>query len=325
MSIVIYNITFKGGNIMNKKLAEFCQSYGLTADGDCAHGVLRGYETAVLWHQFNVSYPVRLYISFYGSEEQKRAIESAVRKLAIPYSMVSATSYGIVMGLNDALTVGRLLKRLPSVIDGVYGILESQGVKGVEYCPVCGEALADKENRQFDVDGVKITLHEECAGDINRAIEKENAEFAAAPNNYLKGFAGAVIGALGGVVVAVLLYIVGFISAICAVISMALGTYLYKKFGGKPDKIMIVIVALTTLVLMELSVFVIYIVAAGIAATEAGLIISAWDAFVLLMEESSFSGMLFADLALTFIFSALGAGFEIYALARQVRRKDTIK
>lgn len=311
--------------MMNKKLLTFCQSYGLTAEGDCAHGVLRGYETAVVWHKFDLSYPVRLYVSFYGSEEQKRAIESGVRKMAIPYSMVSVTSYGIVIGLNDALTLGRLIKRLPTVIDGLFGLLQEQGVQGSEYCPVCGGLLAEKPSRQVQADGVTLTLHEECVGDINRAIEKENADFNAAPNNYLRGFAGALIGALGGVAVAVVLYIVGFISAISAVISMALGTYLYKKFGGKPDKIMIVIVALTTLVLMEIAVLVIYIVAAGIAATQAGLIISAWDAFVLLMGDSSFSGLIIADMLLTLVFSALGAGLEIYAISRQIKRKNTIK
>ena len=61
------------------------------------------------------------------------------------------------------------------------------------------------------------------------------------------------------------------------------------------------------------------------SAPQVGLIISAWDAFVLLMGDSSFSGLIIADMLLTFVFSALGAGLEIYAISRQIKRKNTIK
>lgn len=310
---------------MNKKLAALCQSYGMTVSGDSARGVLRGYEIGFVWRKYDMQRPVRLYVSFYGTEEQKRAVETAVRKLAIPYSVVSLSSYGLVIGMNDAFTVGRLVKRLPSVVDGVLGILEAEGVSGSGHCPVCGGLVDEKPSRQCTIDGATVTIHEECVGDMNTAIEKENAEFEAAPGNYLRGFVGAVIGALGGVLFAVILYIVGFVSALSAVISMALGTLLYKKFGGKPDKVMILIVALTTLVLMEVSVLVIYIVASGIAATEAGMIMSSWDAFVVLMGDATFSRMLYTDLGLTFLFSAIGAGLEVYVLAKQVKRQETIK
>ena len=120
---------------MNKKLAALCQSYGMTVSGDSARGVLRGYEIGFVWRKYDMQRPVRLYVSFYGTEEQKRAVETAVRKLAIPYSVVSLSSYGLVIGMNDAFTVGRLVKRLPSVVDGVLGILEAEGVSGSGHCP----------------------------------------------------------------------------------------------------------------------------------------------------------------------------------------------
>ncbi len=82
---------------------------------------------------------------------------------------------------------------------------------------------------------------------------------------------------------------------------------------------------LAALVLMEVSVLVMYIVASGIAATEAGMIMSSWDAFVVLMGDATFSRMLYTDLGLTFLFSAIGAGLEAYVLAKQVKRQETIK
>lgn len=309
---------------MNKKLAQFCTLNGLTVEGNCAHGVIRGFETNILWVQM-ATFPVCVHISFYGQAEQRSAVENGVRKLAIPYSNFAMDRCGLTLQLTDMLTIGRLLKRMPAIFNDVFSLLESVVARGYEFCPVCGARLDEKPSRQFNIDGSLVSMHEECVGDINRAIEKENADFEVAPRNYLKGFGGVLIGALCGVVITVVLSLLGFISALSTIISMAVGTLLYRKFGGRPDKIMILMVTLTTLVLIELSVFVIYVVVAGIAAANAGLNITGLEALTILLQDSEIATGFYSDLVLTFLFSAVGAVVEIIVLAKQIKRSTTIK
>ncbi|MDE7464633.1 MAG: hypothetical protein K2M48_06345, partial [Clostridiales bacterium] len=159
---------------------------------------------------------------------------------------------------------------------------------------------------------------------INAVIAAENKDFAEAPNNYLKGFLGALIGGLAGVGVAVLLYVAGFVSSISAVVSIVVGTLLYRKFHGKPNKMMIVIVALTTIVLMAATVPAIYIIASGVSASKAGSSMSAIEAFAYFMEDPQYAGWFYGDLALVLLFSVVGIVFQIFVLARQIKRQKMI-
>jgi hypothetical protein len=50
-----------------------------------------------------------------------------------------------------------------------------------------------------------VTLSQNCLGELENAVEEENANFDSLPNNYLKGFLGALLGAaIGGIAWAIL-------------------------------------------------------------------------------------------------------------------------
>ncbi len=90
-------------------------------------------------------------------------------------------------------------------------------------------------------------------------------------------FAGAFTGGITGGVLAMAMYciffsggarnadaywVVNYISAalstVCAIISVKLGSYLYVKFGGRPDKSMLIVTGAVTVVCMVLSLFLLY-------------------------------------------------------------------
>lgn len=309
---------------MNKKFAEFFKGYGMEISGNSAYGVVNGYETNAVLNVMNNNYPLRLHISFYASDEQKKNIQTALRNAAIKYCTYQLTQYGLMLGLND-MTTGRLLKRLPSVFDTVYGIVDENGGLGEGSCPVCGNALDAEHSKRRNVEGLTLTIDDTCVEQLNAVIDAENEDFKNAPNNYLLGFCGALIGAIVGTGIAVALFAVGFISSLSAIISVLLGAFLFEKFHGKPDKIMIIIVAATTLVFMLTSVPVIYIVDSGIAAKDVGLDMSAIEAFKLVMQDSEVSRAFYLDLAMAFVFSALGIGVEIAYLMRRIKRNKNIK
>lgn len=309
---------------MNKKFAAFFADNGMTVSGNTAYGYVRGYESNAVLTTLDSVAPFKLHIAFYATDENKRAIQDALRGAALKFFTFKFTPYGLIIGLND-LTTGKLIKRLPSVMDLVYGAISGNGGLGQGFCPVCGNRFECTDDKKHVIEGFTVSLDDECLSNINAVIEAENKDFKEAPNNYLLGFCGALVGGIVGGLLSAIIYALGFVSSITAIVAVLLGAFLYQKFHGKPNKMMIVIVSCTTLVCMAVSVLVVYIVAAGIAAKDADVTMTAFEAFKFLMSDKEFSGYFYRDLAMVLVFSALGIGLEIYYLINKVKRQKSIK
>ncbi len=339
---------------MNKNIEKFLAEQGLTVTGDKAYGFLRGYETNVIVNNRDTSSPFRMHISFYATDEQKNRMGSEFNASKIGFLRFQFTPYGVFIGLNG-WTLNSMIKKLPEYLDLFFKTIEANGGLNKNYCPVCatqigGEFPAEEqpsseqtlvsegaeevkpapagkpETRRCDVDGYMITMDVGCVDKINAIITADNKAFEEAPNNYVKGFIGAALGGLVGGILTAILYFIGFVSAISAVVAVLLGAFLYQKLGGKPNKMMIVIVSVTSLVFMLLSVVVVYLIATGIAINSEGLEMGVFEAFGLLMSESAeFSRMFWLDFGLVFLFSAIGIGIEIFTLSRQIQRKKNIR
>ena len=85
---------------------------------------------------------------------------------------------------------------------------------------------------------------------------------------------------------------------------------------------MIVIVAVTTVVCMALSVFLIYLVASGIAAAEQGLSLPAIEAFKIVMADEEGARLFYTDLGMVLLFSAIGIGCQIAYLVKSIQRQN---
>lgn len=308
---------------MNRKLKDFCAEQGLTVNGNKAYGTIKGYEVNAIVVLRDTVAPFRLHFSFYATDEQKRSMEAALRNATIKFCRYNFTPYGLMIALND-LTIGRLVKRLPELMELFFGIISGNGGLTSEYCPICGQPFGENK-KSCAVDGMTVTIDTDCLEKLNAVIAAENKQFNEAPNNYLYGFFGALLGGLAGTAIAIGLYMLGFYSAIASAVAIALGVVLYKKFHGKPNKIMIVIVSATTLVCMVLSVFLIYFAAAGMAAHNQGLDISAMEAFRIVMQDQEVSRAFTVDMVMVLLFAAIGIGVQIYYLARSIKRKETIQ
>ena len=186
-------------------------------------------------------------------------------------------------------------------------------------------ANAPISKKTVNIDGFIITIDQTCFANINNSIEQDNQEFKQAPNNYLKGFLGVLVGGVAGFALSFVLYLCGFISAISAFVSVALGAFLYKKFGGKQNKMMVVIVAFTTLACMVLSIFGVYIMSAGIASAEVGAGLNAFEAFAVCIKDKEFSGMFYTDLALSVVFSIVGIVWQAITLFKQIKRPTKLQ
>ena len=169
-----------------------------------------------------------------------------------------------------------------------------------------------------------MTLNNDGVSSINRQIEEENRAFANAPNNYMQGICGALIGGIVGAACTIALYYIGFVSSLSAIIAVLLGAFLYRKFGGKPNVMMIVIVSVVSLILIGAAFFVSYLIAAGTAAAEAGLHMSALDALLICLDDSEFASAFYSDFAMLFVFTIVGIVIVVISLVRQIKRPKNI-
>lgn len=303
---------------MNKKFDELFTSYGLKIDGNYAYGNLKGYETNILVNTLSAP-PVIMHISFFATDEQKTKIMEEFANIKSKYLRYDFTGYGVTIGITG-FTINKILSTLPDTINGIIDILKNNEATGFGFCPICGKEMDVEKSKTANIDNFLITLDEDCFDKINTEIQEANKNFKNAPNNYLKGFGGACIGGLAGFAVSFILYLCGFISAISAFVAIAVGTKLYLKFGGKQNKMMVVIVACTSLVFMILSIFTVYIMSAGAAASETGLAINAFEAFKICMNDKDFSTMFYTDFALTIVFSLISIIWEAVILTKRIKR-----
>ncbi|MCM1194369.1 MAG: hypothetical protein NC099_01005 [Corallococcus sp.] len=310
---------------MHRKYKEYFEQRGAVVNGEKAYGVINGYEVnflgAIPYADMNGGNGgVTLHIAFYATEQYRGAIESEIKILSTKFVRYSFDKFGVKFVITD-WTASKIALKIEEIVNKVCEILTNNNASGSGHCPICGMTLPEGAAKR-QVEGMTFTLDDDCINKLNEIIEQENLEFEAAPNNYLKGFAGALIGGLAGALVAVLLYVVGFVSAISSFVAFFVGILLYRKFGGKPNKMMIVIVTATTFVCMIASVLGIYLYAAGAAGAEYGL--NAFEAFSVLMKDEEFSRLFYADLALTVLFCVLGCVFEIVKTVRDIKRANKI-
>lgn len=310
--------------MMNKKIAAVFAQMGLSVNGNTAYGKYNGFEFNAFYAALDNVAPLKIHISCFTTDEQKRQISAAFRTAANKFTQFSFTQYGFLLGLND-WTVSKLAGRLFALIDFTLQTLKSNGALGQEYCPVCGKPLEGTASKSYVIDGFNITLEEDCVKDINKKIEAENADYNNAPNNYLKGFLGALIGGIVGAALCVGIYLLGYLSTISAIVSIALGAFLYHKFGGKQNWAMIVIVSLTTIACIIASLFGVAIIYVGYSYHSQGFDMSYIDCFNLEMSyNEEFSKAFYSDLIWLIGFTILGVVLMIFSLKKKIKRPETI-
>lgn len=309
---------------MNKLINEFCIKHNLTAENNnYAHGFFMNYETNLFYIPLDNVSPVRIFISCFLPDDKKEIVSKQIIDLKQKYLKLDFTPYGLVIGLN-AMTLKKLMANIDGILDSVYNILIANEVLDSAYCPICGNKLDETNSYVANVGFGKVTIDNDCKEKINQTIEKENKEFDDTPNNYIKGLAGTLVGALISAVAFIVLYMIGFISAITSFLSIYLGIIFYKKFGGKPNKTMVIIVAVVTIIVMALTIFGIYVYAANILASEYGYTSSGISAFTDMMNVDEFRKEFSSNAAMTLLFTVLGCGFEVFSQIQKVKRSSTI-
>lgn len=308
---------------MNKHIVNALKDYGFTFEKNRGYGFINDYEVNVINNALAYG-PVFVFSTFLSQTKKNEFImELNSRKIALLQCQSYEFGVAVMIG---AMTAGTFEKKFPEVLKNILEVLEKVGAPKKDICPQSGEVLAEVEHKTIitPVDGLKITLATSAIETFNSVISKNNEDFANRPNNYAKGFGGILIGAVLGLVLTIVLSAIGIISAFSSLIAIAVGVALYQKFGGKPNKVMIIMSFVTTLVVILGAFFLAYVIVANDACAEIGL--KGIPALGFCLENSSeFRAMFFGDLALNGLFILLGEGFSIYRLNQMIKRPKTIE
>lgn len=311
-------------NNMNKKIEEVLKNYFEKIDGNSTYGIIKGFEVNVFYDAFNSRAPLKIFISTFLTVEQREKIDLSLKAQKNKFMEYQFSRYGLFMGLNG-WTNSSLAKSLPTVIDKVFGCLLENGALTRSYCPICGKEMSEEERKKAEIEGITVSMHGNCVLERNSEIQVAEKSFNSAPNNYLKGFLGAAIGGLLGVGLTVILYYLGYVSAITAVVSVALGAYLYKRFGGKPNGAMIVIVSATTLISLLGTVFGLYMLAAYGLSFEAGDTYGLWESFSIYMKDEDFAASFRSDMLMVLLFTGIGLFWMVGSLRKSIKREKEIR
>lgn len=307
---------------MNKKVISLLQQYGLTVTGNTAYGIMQGYETSLRSPSPMEQSAYYIHVNFYATDEKKQEIAAELGRTGIKLT-ATPSAYGLTICFPAAFA-GTLVKNLPVLFDRLIALLKQNELPGADTCPYDGKPLIEAEKKRCSINGFYVTLNNDCVSSINRQIEEENRAFANAPNNYLQGICGALVGGVVGAALVIALYFMEYVASISAIIAVMLGAFLYRKFGGKPNAMMIVIVSVVSLILIGAAFFVSYLIAAGAAAAEVGLHMSALDALLICLDDSEFASAFYSDLIMLFVFTIVGIALVIASLIKQIKRPKNI-
>ena len=307
---------------MNKKLAAALQQHGMTVTGNSAYGTVQGYEMSLRAPSPMEQSAYFLHVSFYASEEKKQETANEIARFGNKLR-VENSAYGLTITLpQPVFTLNPLIEAIGVLFEKLPALFKQKEIPGADVCPYDGNPMTEN-SRRCVMNGFFVTLNNDCIGSINKAIEEENRLFANAPNNYLQGICGALVGGVVGAALVIALYFMEYVASISAIIAVMLGAFLYRKFGGKPNAVMIVIVSVISLIFILIGYY-------------AAVIIDIISEFSLdfgsaaewlnlsLAEDPEFSKWFYTNLALLLVFTALGIGVMIFSLVRQIKRPKNI-
>ena len=312
---------------MNKHIINALKDYDFAFEKNTAYGHISGYEVNVVTSMYENG-PI-LYISTNLTSAQKNEFIVKLNAAKIALLRAEPFDYGIVIVVG-AMTYAGVEKKCAKALPLIIELLESMQAPKGNICPQSGVEIDETNSKlstiSVGMSKVKVRLSNDAVAAINSGVEKANEEFNNAPNNYLKGFWGILIGAVAGALLTIILEMVGFIAAFSSIVAIFLGIFLYKKFGGKANAVMVIMSFVTTIVVILGMLTLIYIYLANAMVKEAELTYKGFEALSYCIKTTpKFASSFYGDLAMNGLFILLGEGFSLGGALKMIRRPQTVK
>ena len=304
---------------MKKQLEQFAAEHTLSLNKNDMYGSYNGYQVSIRWG--NIWTSSAFYVGFHvnlgnkANEVINWLTISQKKELRIANVTIDGSGFYCIF---TNMTLGSSLKKAHTVLYAVTEYLKAQGIPG-DVCPYCG--LPMEEKKLVEDNFCLFNAHEACfASKLSQVQDAETAE-ASMPNNYLKGFLGALLGGFVGMLIFWGLFQLGFLASISSLVGALVGSLLYTKFGGKNNKMKIVIIAVVVFVLTAAAFFLCYLQVVRDAMTEAGVYGSTIEMLSYLLETNQeIRAAFWGDFAMSIVFTIVGIVVVAMSMVRQQKK-----
>ncbi len=299
-------------------MKEFAEEHGLTLGSHCCYGVYNGFRIHIRYRVMgNPSCLLTVITDTKGkNKDLEKYLEKNKRELKI-------TNYGVV-GIGLMVTPQLYFKvftQLKDILDKLTAHLRKAGFPGADVCPYCGTPL-DEHSVDMLESGIPFRAHARCFEGALAGAKQREAEEEAKPDHKLAASGGALLGALVGGALLVLLYIWWSFSSLAAAVGVLLGAYFYGKFGGKNTAYKVAFCAASTAVVSVLF-FGFSLVMQEYA--DAGSFAASIDAIgARLSSESDYRLNVILNFAFLFVFVLVASAYTLFSYLRS-RKKISVQ
>ncbi len=303
---------------MNRNIQNFIDKYQFTEIEKFHCGTIDNYQVFIKYDAFAVPAFIggvcanltkyKTEISQYLNEHKKelKLVNFEIHDYYVYFAVICFTTKSAVQNMENALLQFTAYLKTLGVLDSLY-------------CPICGQLMQDKVlSMSFEV---PMYIDSSCQSVAMQKQQESIEEFNAAPNNYLKGTLGAIIGGLIGCVLWIFLGVVlNILVGYVAFLISYLAGMLYDKMQGKQTWVKILIISIITLVGIVASTFITYIVITSQEMAKAGIEGSSLRMLIKLIQaDSEVRGEFITNMVLGVVFGVLGIVFIYLQYKKSIR------
>lgn len=228
--------------VQDKLLKELAVRLGLKGTGNNIQGDHAGYWFSMYIDNSNM---LNLITSVdFGGKSREQELRNHLESIRKPYRLTYRLDGGhaVSIVLPRSMSVKATVEKVVEVLQSVTAEFNAEGL--VNSCYNCG---AIGRYHSYSIGGVSTEICGSCVTGIEEAYRNEK-ETLMVSGNYFTGAIGAIIGALLGSVVWLVISYFGFIAAIAGLAMAYMSYYGYKLLKGKVGAGMPVIIAISVII-----------------------------------------------------------------------------
>jgi rubrerythrin len=210
------------------------------------------------------------------------------------------------------------MKKIKNILSVIVEYFEH---KYPDTIPICQKCYDQKEAGVYYVGNESNYLCADCLRKFKKDLDNEHWEYQQLPTNYLKGFIGALLFSIPGIIVTVIFFVfLDRLAAISALIYVVLATKGYKMFKGKVSPIGALITILVGIIMIAIGMFVAYsvLIFKELKAVDFDMLM-----FILGMPEVGRE--LLMNIVLSYVISGIYIVVQLFQMMKEWKFSKTIK
>jgi hypothetical protein len=198
---------------------------------------------------------LELYVPEMDNDDKNNIIKKLEARKIKKYEWVSN---GVKVIFTE-IVIPYSVKKIRELLDELINYFSNKYPAQKPQCQHCGQ---QNETDIYCINNAALLICNDCYVQIEKNTQNENLEQQKIKGNYLLGFIGAILFAIPGILLTVLLFVfLQSMTAVSAVAYIILGIIGYKKFKGKISPVGAVIIIIAGLIMVAVGITISYSVA----------------------------------------------------------------